>query len=290
MLDKRFIRFALTLCLFAAIGFSMVACGSTQEKESIPSETTTETITQTEPETTNQIAEGLESAKTYIDNALGTNDSFPYHNVEIEQDGLIISYSFSGMGDAADTIKMFPSDSLKEQWSSITDVLIKSHQQFLDVMKKYGVDSAPLTVNLVDDRDTSRLLVSVENGTIVYDIVEDTETDSAESTTVTTPSNANTGTATMGQKNALKSAKNYLSIMGFSRKGLIEQLEYEGYTTEEATYAVNNCGADWNEQAAKSAKSYLDLMGFSRSGLIEQLEYDGYTHEQAVYGAEANGY
>ena len=74
--------------------------------------------------------------------------------------------------------------------------------------------------------------------------------------------------------------------MAFSYSGLIEQLEYEGYSTEEATYAVDNCGADWKEQAAKKAEEYLNSMSFSKSGLIEQLEYEGFTHDQAAYGAD----
>jgi len=95
---------------------------------------------------------------------------------------------------------------------------------------------------------------------------------------------------TMGEKNALDTAYSYLRYMAFSYSGLIEQLEYEGYLHSEAVYAVDNCGADWNQQAAKCAKSYLDYMSFSRQGLIEQLEYEGFTHSQAVYGVEANGY
>ena len=87
-------------------------------------------------------------------------------------------------------------------------------------------------------------------------------------------------------KNALRSAESYLSFSSFSYTGLIDQLKYEGYTQEEATYAADNCGADWNEQAVESAKSYLSLMAFSRSGLIEQLEYEGFTHDQAVYGVD----
>ncbi len=89
--------------------------------------------------------------------------------------------------------------------------------------------------------------------------------------------------ATTGEKNALESAKSYLSFTAFSKSGLIEQLEYEGYTYSEAKYAVDNCGADWYEQAALSAKRYLDFTSFSRSGLIEQLEYEGFTTEQAEY-------
>lgn len=95
---------------------------------------------------------------------------------------------------------------------------------------------------------------------------------------------------TLGEKNALKKAKQYLGSMAFSYQGLVDQLKYEGYTDSEAVYGANNCGADWNEQAAKKAKQYLEHMAFSRDGLIEQLEYEGFTHSQAVYGVEANGY
>ena len=73
-------------------------------------------------------------------------------------------------------------------------------------------------------------------------------------------------------------------------EGLIDQLEYEGYTYQQAVYAVNNCGANWYEQAAKKAKSYLELTSFSYTKLIDQLEYDGFTYDQAVYAAKQNGY
>ncbi len=74
--------------------------------------------------------------------------------------------------------------------------------------------------------------------------------------------------------------------MGFSRQGLINQLEFEGYSTEEATYAVDNCDADWNEQAVRVAESYLNTMSMSKKELINQLEFEGFTSEQAQYGAD----
>lgn len=100
----------------------------------------------------------------------------------------------------------------------------------------------------------------------------------------------NISSATLGEKNALNSAKDYLSVMAFSKQGLIEQLEYEGYSEKEAQYGADNCGANWNEQASKMAKQYLDMMSFSKSGLIEQLKYEGFTTSQAEYGAKAVGY
>lgn len=114
---------------------------------------------------------------------------------------------------------------------------------------------------------------------------------------VTTPSATETPATTpsveepiaSGKAAALEKARHYLKSMVFSRTGLIGQLEYEGVSTEDATYAVDQCGADWNAQAAKRAKSYLDDIAFSYTGLIDQLEYEGFTHGQATYGADNSG-
>ena len=77
--------------------------------------------------------------------------------------------------------------------------------------------------------------------------------------------------------------------MAFSRSGLITQLEFEGFTNQDATYGVDAVGANWNEQAAKKAAGYLDMMAFSRSGLITQLEFEGFTPAQAEYGVRTTG-
>lgn len=97
------------------------------------------------------------------------------------------------------------------------------------------------------------------------------------------------------QKNAVRSAKQYLEISGFSRAGLIEQLSSdagEGYKVADATVAVDSLNVDWKRQAERSAKGYLDMTGFSCKGLIQQLSSsagDRYTKEQATHGAKAAG-
>lgn len=93
----------------------------------------------------------------------------------------------------------------------------------------------------------------------------------------------------ISQQQAVKKAESYLSFSSFSRLGLIDQLEYEDFSTEDATYAVDNVEVDWNEQAAKKAESYLDHSSFSRQGLIDQLQYEKFTPEQAVYGVNSVG-
>ena len=100
---------------------------------------------------------------------------------------------------------------------------------------------------------------------------------------------------TSSQKNAVRSAEQYLSISGFSRKGLIQQLSSDagdGYSVSDASAAVDSLTVDWNENAARSARQYLSLSGFSCKGLIQQLSSsagDKYTLEQATYGARQAG-
>jgi hypothetical protein len=103
------------------------------------------------------------------------------------------------------------------------------------------------------------------------------------------------GDLTGPQNNAVRSAKQYLSIQGFSRKGLIQQLSSDagdGYNIADATVAVDSLNIDWNQEAVRSAKQYLSMQGFSCKGLIRQLSSsagDGYTVSQATYGAKQAG-
>jgi hypothetical protein len=97
------------------------------------------------------------------------------------------------------------------------------------------------------------------------------------------------------QRNAVRSAKDYLSLTAFSRDGLIQQLSSpygDGYSVADATAAVDSLAVDWNAQAVKSARQHLTMMGFSCGGLIEQLSSDygdKFTREQATYGARQAG-
>ncbi|WLP94564.1 Ltp family lipoprotein [Psychrobacter sp. M13] len=97
------------------------------------------------------------------------------------------------------------------------------------------------------------------------------------------------------QKNAVRSAEQYINMTGFSRDGLIEQLSSDagsGYEITDATVAVDSLNIDWNEQAVRSAEQYLDMTGFSCDGLIEQLSSSAgskYTVDEATYGAQQAG-
>jgi hypothetical protein len=104
-----------------------------------------------------------------------------------------------------------------------------------------------------------------------------------------------TSRLTSSQRNAVRSANQYLRMTGFSREGLIQQLSSsagEGYDLADATVAVDSLDVDWNENAVRSAKQYLSMSGFSCKGLIEQLSSSAgekYTVSEATFGARQAG-
>ena len=90
-------------------------------------------------------------------------------------------------------------------------------------------------------------------------------------------------------KSALRQAQSYLDYTPFSQAGLYDQLtsQYGGqFSPEAAQYAVDNVGADWNQQALRAAIQYQEVMAMSPSAIWDQLisEYGGkFTTEQADY-------
>jgi hypothetical protein len=93
----------------------------------------------------------------------------------------------------------------------------------------------------------------------------------------------------VSQQNAVRAAQEHLNVEAYSRKSLIDQLVYENYSTEDATYAVDSINVDWNQQAAKAAKEHLNVEAYSRGSLVDQLVYEGFTSAQAQYGVAAAG-
>ena len=93
----------------------------------------------------------------------------------------------------------------------------------------------------------------------------------------------------MSQRNARQKASEYLRYTAFSRTSLIAQLQYEGFSAADSTYATDALNPDWNQQAAAKAAEYLSSSSFSHSGLVDQLEYEGFSPAQAEYGVGTTG-
>lgn len=100
------------------------------------------------------------------------------------------------------------------------------------------------TSNIDYSKDFEKLIqtITIKDDYAKEKIETETETETVEIKTEDekTKENKQTSSTTIGQRNALRSAKNYLSIMAFSYSGLIEQLEFEQYSHDDAVYAADN--------------------------------------------------
>ena len=97
---------------------------------------------------------------------------------------------------------------------------------------------------------------------------------------------------TRGQLNALEQAKSYSDLMHMSKKRLYKQLtsEYgEGFTKEEAQYAIDHLEVDWKANALENAKTYQESLHMSKNRIYQQLISDygeGFTKEEAQYAID----
>lgn len=248
---------AILLCICALISLS--ACGT--------SETLPETA---EPTSTPKPAETM-TLDEYIQirNDRLTGSDMIYHS----SDGTI--YYFRPMSSTA--IGAF-ADNLNN-WKELTSSFTKQSKIESEAFLNAGFTEPVYCAICNKDNDDDIYFVA-SNGEVIFDIYNQ----EAESSI---PDEA--ADMTVGERNALSKAQSYLKSSAFSYTGLIDQLEYSGFSTDEATFAANNCGADWMAQALLKAKSYLGSSALSYSGLIGQLEYSGFTKEEATYGADNCG-
>ena len=225
------------------------------------------------------------------------------HHIGYDDDEKTMSVYFKGFQNIRLAIKLEYQE-IMDLWPDAVDNMITISSSIYD-MAKLVSDTKYIDVYMVDELnsldqyDLSETLLWVRNGEVRYnfadaklsgaDKIRNNRAQRENSGSYNSSGENNSyggsyGSVSVGEKNALASAISYLNSSSFSRSGLIDQLKFEGYSASEAAYAVDNCGADWDEQAVKKAKSYLKSSSFSRSGLKDQLEFEGFTSAQAEYG------
>ena len=193
--------------------------------------------------------------------------------------GIIPSESDDNQLNSTDCYLLFEFDNVKE---------VGSYTIALDGNTNFG--AVPLNRVQADDwtmlwRATSSS--ETESTSVATNTIPPTSQTPSTTTSPTPVTTQPSTSETVSQANARAEAASYLRYSNFSRSGLINQLEYEGYSTEDATYGVDAQNADWFAQAVGEADSYLRYSNFSRSGLINQLEYEGFSEAEAIHGVDA---
>ncbi|MBR5791990.1 MAG: Ltp family lipoprotein [Ruminiclostridium sp.] len=268
---------ALFLCIISLI---LCSCGSTETQEDLLVGTWYVTGVQTDNKT------------IHLSQNAALADLYDTHILTVNSDGTYSSMEGMVQSKGTWSITLTKDDSRTYTFSEKSAGLMRYDGGEITVNDEPSSEEYWVGMNT---QNPDMLLVIEKDGAnfnLVYGRYEETPPADEEitpSTPQTKPSQESTiptPSITRGEQNALETAKGYLRSGAFSYSGLIDQLEYEGYTYSEAVYGADHCGADWYEQAAQCAEEYLDVMSFSRQGLIDQLEYEGFTYDQAVYGVD----
>lgn len=94
---------------------------------------------------------------------------------------------------------------------------------------------------------------------------------------------------TLSQKNAFIKADFLVNDLHYSYDYLVYALvTEEGFSIEDAKFAADNCGADWDQQAVLWIESFGS--GYSRAGLIEVMRWNRFTDEQIEKALSEVGY
>ena len=245
----------------------------------------------------------FDESATYkkIEEILDENYDSLEHDMAYDEKNRELNIYFQAPDNLRAALKTQDAD-LLESWNNLIESMKTLSESILKVVE-IGGNANGVNIYWVDKLNSeneytqSDYVLWVRNGEVKYNCADDSsspassssqksgesgkKTEAAASTEISPASDSHT--PTFGEQNALESAHQYLNYTAFSYTGLIEQLEYEGYTHSEAVYAADHCGADWKQQAVKMARQYLDYSSFSRSELKDQLEFEGFTSEQAEY-------
>ena len=122
-------------------------------------------------------------------------------------------------------------------------------------------------------------IVNCSTGNKKVDNAETTDSPCVE----TTASPYEEKTSKTELENAIESAEAYSNIFAYSKKELIEQLKYDGFSEDIAECAAKSINANWKENCVRSAHSYLEIISYSKEELIHQLDYVGFTAEEIDY-------
>ena len=125
---------------------------------------------------------------------------------------------------------------------------------------KYGVDNCGADWN---EQAAKRAKALSEKGEYSYDnLVEKLESEGFTheqavygASSVSQSSGEQSGGS--DTSSAVEAAKKYLDSGSYSYTALVDKLQQDGYSTADAEYAANNCGADWNKKAAEEAKALI---------------------------------
>lgn len=224
----------------------------------------------------------LDDMATLIDSTM--QEGFDNYTVTHDDSSIIIDLSVDGAASVAYLAQQGDEEAITA-WEDIKDSFVSLCQSPRELLDQADYEDIAVTLNVLNDTNGDKVILSVADGEIVYDVT-------AEDSTVTDSAPEEISSVPIENINALAQAESYSEIMHMSKQGIYDQLvsEYGGQFSEEAAqYAIDNLDADFNANALSQAEQYSDTMHMSKQAIYDQLvsEYgDQFTAEEAQYAID----
>ena len=205
-------------------------------------------------------------------NAVRTAQSY-LESSGFSRNGLIEQLKYDGYTGSDATTAV---DSLDMNWIKQAKKTAKSYLQDSGFSRNGLIEQLEYDGYTISDATTA--VDSLNLGQSKSDKPKQSQTETVEFTP------KNSADLTNPQKNAVRSAKDWIEYSAYSRNNLIETLsQSDGYTIRDATFAVDSLDINWAKQAKKAAKDWIEYSAYSRKNLIETLsQSDGYTINDAA--------
>lgn len=95
------------------------------------------------------------------------------YKVDYDDSGITLSVWGDNLAMGA-TLAASGDESAKEEWeSSVVDSFVEMNKGIVDAAKEYGLDDAVIVTNILNDLNQDNTLLSIINGVVVYDCVND---------------------------------------------------------------------------------------------------------------------
>lgn len=108
----------------------------------------------------------IEAIAEVIKDSLEKNEGY---TVTVDKNTIIASIYSKGLADSIITLKKIGADENYEDWRDVKDSFINIERKMQDVCESYNRYDIDTMVNVLNDKNTDNVLLSVFNGTVIYD-------------------------------------------------------------------------------------------------------------------------
>ena len=102
------------------------------------------------------------------------SQNFDNYDVDYDDSGITINIWEDGIAAGA-TMAAYGDETMQESWNELSDNMEGLCSSVSDSIEAFGIEGIPVMINVVNDANHDNVLLSVLNGVVIYDAVQDVQ-------------------------------------------------------------------------------------------------------------------